>query len=360
MKPADEAPLQAQRRALQEQLLQGLASAAPLAQVQDMQNRLRLLDGVLAGAPGTRWRAWRRQAVALVAVGAVVSAVAWVPSPRTPFTLEVQASAAQLQMDAAGSLGGQALAGALRAEGYSRLETADPGLAQRAREAGDASQLALQAERLNLRRVSYASGALLDFSAGAPAARLAIEGAVHAAEFEFGGAVSSSLAGAPAVAARYEVAEWLKLSAGATATELWLAGRPDRPLVWQGLRPRSVRLMARQADADGQVRLGSALQKAVLRLPSIEKELTLAAGSQLELDGLQVEQAELSVGPVLNLRLSGTASRLQVQTAGYARSLVPSLLEVLAHNHSLGLLWGAAGLLWGISTWLRKQWGEGA
>ena len=350
--------MSAQRPALETRLAQGLAAGAPLAELQDMHARLRLIDSVLAASAATRRRVWRRQALALAVVAGLVSLAALVPMPRTPFALELQASAAQLQMAAPGSLGGQPLAGDLRAEGYSRLDTADPALAQRAL-AGDASQLTLRAERLSLRRVSYAAGALLDFEAGTPTVRLAIDGAAHAAEFELGGAVSSSLAGEPPVAARYAVAEWIKLNASAAATELWLTRQPDHNLVWRGLRPSSLRLVARQADADGQVRLTSALRQALLRLPAVEKELSLAAGSQLELDGLQIDEAELTLGEPLKLHLTGTAARLQMQTAGFQRSLKPSLLDYLAHNHGLGTFWGAAGLLWGISTWLRKQLGEG-
>ncbi|MDN3921237.1 hypothetical protein [Roseateles violae] len=349
--PEQAAGLSAQAQALREQLRQGLIDGAPLAELQALRTRLQLIEEALASA---RRPSWRRQLLALAIVAALVSLVALWPMPRVQFALEAEAGAAQLRLEEAGQLGAQALAGDLRAEGYGRLESADAGLMQRAREEG-LSPLLLRAERLKLRSLELGQGARLDIEAGSAGARLAIEGAAHAVAFEFGGAVASSLGGAARTTAQVPMAEWLRLSAEGGATELWLPRAAGQIWPWRGLRPSALRFVERAPGAGGKVELLSALRAATLRLPAVERELQLGAGSTLELDGLRVEQCELQLGDSLRLKLSGSAGAIRSATGGFARSLSPSLLEYLAHNHSLGLLWSAAGLLWGISTWLRKQ-----
>jgi hypothetical protein len=348
--------LQAQRSALAQRLAKGLDDEAPMAELKDMQARLQLIDGVLAeSAPNAR--ALRRHLIALLVVAAVVSLAALTPMPRASFVLELTAGAAQLRMNNSGSLAGQPLDGEMRAEGFSRIESADPTLVQRARDSG-VGQLGLQAQRLSLRRIGFPAGARLDFEAGTQSVRLAIEGAVQTAEFEIGGQVSSSFGGSSRESGNYAVAEWLKLVSDTAPTELWFARKPDRSYLWRGLEPASLRLVERQAGADGQVRLVSALRQGVLRLPATERELRLITGSSLELDGLQLDQADLTLGEQVTLRLGGSAQRMVLETGGFKQSLKPSLLEYTAHNHGVGLLWSAAGLLWGISSWLRKTLGD--
>jgi hypothetical protein len=96
----------------------------------------------------------------------------------------------------------------------------------------------------------------------------------------------------------------------------------------------------------------------VIRLPAANRELALRSDSSLELDGLQLEQADLTLGGSVGLKFSGSASRIELNTGGFKQSLKPSVLEYVARNHSIGLLWSAAGLLWGVSTWLRKLLGD--
>jgi hypothetical protein len=291
-------------------------------------------------AASTRQSGWRREAIALLVVAALVSVAALVPMPRVAFALELEAGAAQLTLDEAGQFGGQPLDHELRAEGFSRLESADPSLLQRARDDG-ASPLAMRAERLTLNSVGYGAGASVGFEAGSPAVRVAIDGAPHSALFEF--------------TTQVPVVEWLRLGADAKPTELWLTRPAERNWRWRGLRPAALRFIERTQEGVGPVRLQSALRRATLRLPATERELRLAEGGVLELDGLRVDQCELGVGDAITLKISGSARRIVVATGGFTQSLSPSLLEYAARNHSLGLLWSAAGLLWGISTWLRKQ-----
>jgi hypothetical protein len=348
--------LRTQRSALAQRLAKGLDEEAPITELKDIQARLQLIDGVLADS-APRNRALRRHVIALLVVAAIVSLAALTPMPRVSFVLELNAGAAQLRMNNSGILAGQTLDGEMRAEGFSRIQSADPTLAQRTQDSG-VSQLSLQAQRLSLRRIGFPAGARLDFAAGTQTVRLAIEGAAQTAEFEIGGEVSSSFGGSPRESGNYAVAEWLKLDSDTAPTELWFARKPDRSYLWRGLEPASLRLVERQAGADGQVRLVSALRQGVVRLPATDRELRLITGSSLELDGLQLDQADLTLGEQVALRLSGSAQRMVVETGGFKQSLKPSLLDYVAHNHSVGLLWSSAGLLWGISTWLRKTLGD--
>lgn len=363
MKPGPErSALQAQREALAARLSQGLREEAPLPALQELQTRLQLVDarlGTLGALGDGRGRALKRHGIALLIVAALVSLAAWVRVPRVPFTLELEAGAAQLMLPQAGALAGQTIGGEVHAEGFTAVESADAALMKRGRNDG-ASPLALRAERLQLGRLSFAAGTELSVEAGSPAVRLGLEGAPHAVELTLGGQVSSSWGGAPAEPGSYAVAEWLKLAAGKGATALWLQRVGDATYRWRGLQPASLRLVERQTSADGQVRLASSLRRGVLHLPATERDLQLAAGNGLVLDGLQVDQCEIVVGDAVVLKLSGSARHIGVQTGDFEQALEPSWLDYAAHNHRLGLLWSAGGLLWGISTWLRKLLGDKA
>jgi hypothetical protein len=359
MKSPEFARLRAQQKALAEQLTQGLVDALPLTDLKDVQARLQLVNGVLDAhaLSQPRRNSLHRHVAALTVVAGLVTLAALLPMPRASFALEMEAGAAQMRMQDKGSLAGQGLGTEFRAEGFDGIETADPALLQRGRDAG-ANQIGLRAERLSLRRVSFPANATLEFEAGAPTVRLSIDGSPHAAEFEFTGAVSSSFGGAPREASNYPVVEWIKLISGAAPTQLWLARAPEQNLVWRGLKPVSVRWVERQATGNGEIRWISAIRGGVLRLPATNRELVLRTDSALELDGLELEQADLLLGGNVALKFSGSASRIELNTAGFKQSLKPSLLEYAARNHSVGLLWSAAGLLWGVSTWLRKLFGD--
>lgn len=358
MKLPEPVPLRVQRDELRRRIAERLTEQAPLPELQDLRARLQLLDEALAAARPSP-PAWRHHLIALAAVAALVSASALWPMPRTSFALTLDAGSAQLQMAQAGALDGDLVDQELRAEGFARLDSADGSLVQRAAQDG-ADELGLLAQRLRLRRVSYPAGAQLDLQGGARSVRLGLDGGPHAVEIEFGGDTALSLGGAPRETRHVEVVEWLRLSSDKAPTELWLAHAPERGFAWRGLQPRSLRFVERQAGADGQVRLVSSLQRGELRLPATGRDVALAAGSDLELDGLQLEQAELALGEHVALKAMGTARRIELDTAGVRQSLSPSLLEYAAHNHTLGLLWSAAGLLWGIGTWLRKAAGDAA
>lgn len=349
--------LRERRAALAGQIAQALRVDAPLADVQALHGRLELIDGVLAAAQAPRRASpWGRQAVALAVVAMLVTAAALVRMPRVEFALEVDAGAVQWTAAQAGQLAGQNVAGDLRAEGFERIESADAALLQSAQDHG-AAAFNLRAERLVLRSLSYGSGARIDLQAGSPALQLAVDGAAHSVQLEFGGTVQTSFGGTPRQTRQVPVVEWLRLRADASPTELWFARKADPPLRWRGLPASSLRFVERAQDGQGAVRLESALRHATLKLPATERELTLATGSALSLDGLVLERCELVVGDTIVLAASGSARRIATSTGGFERSLSPSVLEYLSHNHGLGLLWSAAGLLWGLSAGLRKLWG---
>jgi hypothetical protein len=359
MKSPELHSLREQQQLLTQQLAQGLVDVVPLDELKEVQARLQMVNAALdAAVPAKpRHNALWRHLVALIVVAALVTVAALLPMPRASFALELEAGAAQLLMQDKGSLDGQGLGNEFRAEGFSIFESADVAMQQRARDGG-AEQIGVLAERLSLRRIAFPAAATVDFEAGSPMVRLAINGAPHTAEFEVSGAVSSSFGGAPREASNYPVAEWIKLVSGAAPTQLWLARAPEKNLIWRGLKPVSVRWVERQANADGQIRWVSALRSGVIRVPATNREVALRPDSALEIDGLQLELADLTLGGNLSLKLSGSASRIDLNTSGFKQSLKPSLLEYAARNHSLGLVWSAAGLLWGISAWLRKLLGD--
>jgi len=351
----ESSPLHSRREALARRLAGRLDEDAPIEELREMRERLNFIDAQLATSVPRR-SAWGRHAMAMLAVAALVSIAALVPMPRVSFALDLDAGAAQLQMAGSGSLGGDVVDGELRAEGFERLESGDPALTQRARDEG-VGQFGLRAASLRLTRLRYPAGARIDMEAGTRTVRIAIDGAPQATEIEVAGAVSSSLGGAPRLQLEVPVAEWIKLSSDKTPTELWLARAGEREYQWRGLQPVSLRFVERQAGADGQVRVVSSLRRGTLRLPATARELALMPGSNLVLDDLHLDQADVSVGDKVVLHASGSAGRMDMTTGGFSQSLKPSLLEHVAHNHTLGLLWSAAGLLWGIGTWLNKAFG---
>jgi len=358
MKLPDPTTLRMQRDELSRRLAERLAEQGPMDELQDMRSRLQLLDEAIETSAPHR-SALRHHISALLLVASVVSIAALWPMPRVSFALELEASAAQMQMPRAGTLEGDVVDGELRAEGFSKLDSADGTLARHAADSG-AGQLDLHAQRLRLRRIRYPAGARLHVEAGPRMVRLGIEGAPHTIEIEFGGDAALSVGGEPREHRRVDNAEWLHLVSDKAPTELWLEIAPARRLQWRGLQPQSLRFVERQAGAEGQAQFVSSLQRGHLRLPATEREFSLAAGSGLVLDGLQLEQAELMLGDRVAWKISGSAREIAVETAGVRRLMSPSVLEVAAHNHTLELLWSAAGLLWGISTWLRKAFGNAA
>ena len=129
--------------------------------------------------------------------------------------------------------------------------------------------------------------------------------------------------------------------------------------------PAALLLTSAGADAwgvlIGVVLLGALADWIVLRrLPPERQTLALAAGGLL--CALWALAFWAFIGGVITRTAAVSFARQENlawgKAGGFAQSLEPSWLDYAAHNHGLGLLWSAAGLLWGISTWLRKQFGD--
>lgn len=342
--------------------------AASLAELRDLQERLRLIEAGLsaraaAGAPPRP----RRLPPALwpaLAVAAVLSVAAAVPVRSVPFTLEARAHAVALQFDAAGVLGPQPVDGELRIEGHTRLESPVAALTNDAAASG-AGLLLLRAPQLILRRVSHPAASRLVVRGG-PQVQLTFEAPspVLRADIEFAGLTRWRVGDSnESASVDFAHAEWVRASAGDTAhpdqrpapLDLWLGRAADKTYAWTNLRPVALQFVDRRPGDAGQTIVASSLEQAQLALPITATELKLGAGDRLEVAGLELERFELAAGDSVALRLSGTARVLTTRTGDFERSLKPSLLEYIARHHTVSMFWSAALFLWGAITWVRKQ-----
>lgn len=358
--------LQRLRAELAAKLAAGLPDAAtPLAELRDLKERLRLVDEALSAEAVPRPRPWRTLLLPLALVAALASLAALIPMPSVPFSLEASAGSVALRFDRAGALGAQAIDGELQVDGFSRLESADTQLTKVA-SAQPLEGLGVRAAQLTLQKLSYRAGTTLRFEAGRDAARVI----VHATQapvlvnLQVGGKTHVEFAGAGRYQADYAVAEWLRLVAGDATQpdrapppmELRLPRSNVAQFAWSGLQPVAVQFVERQAGAgDSMAQFTSSLQEARVKLPATAGEIRLSAGDRLELGGLEVERCELVLGAVARLQLSGSARSLGTRSGAFERSLKPSVLAFAAHNHTLGLMWSAAALIWGAGAWLRKH-----
>lgn len=334
---------------------------APLAELRELEQRLNLIDAALAASKSRRgpWSPlWP-----LLVVAALVSLAASVPVRSVPFSIEADARALSLRLDAAGELGPQAIDGGLRVEGFTRVETPDVELAATVA-ATRPDRLALSAPTLNLRRVAWPAGSQLVVEGGetlhlslhAPTAPVVVA-------IEFAGDSRWQLGDEAHLNRRHEQLEWMQLVAGDAATparrpppvDVWLGRDASRSVTFAGLRPAALQFVERRSASEGV--LASSLEQARIVLPATGGEVKLASGDRLELAGIEVERFELVAGATLKIKLSGSARGLATRSGDFERSLKPSLLEYAARHHTLGLAWSAAALLWGIVGWMRRQFG---
>jgi hypothetical protein len=362
-------------RALRRQLAAQFAAMAqdrdtPLSELRDVRDRLALLDAAAGDPALAAHRRRRRAAIAALLVAAVLSVAALIPMPAIPFVLEAEADAARLEMGGAGLLGPQTLAGPLRVDGYTELESPASGLTRQA--GAQDGPLVLAAPSLNLRRVRYPAGSAIELAAGAGGAMLTIHSAQAPIELEveFAGLTSAQFGqGGAGHTADYPYAEWLRVRALATA------GRAPPPMAvtmprqaegpaaagyrWTGLRPRQVRFVERVAGPNGEVTVSSSLSKARIQLQASADEVQLGPGEELELGGLELQRCEVLLGQVLRISMTGTARTLQTRTGRFARSFKPSVLEYAARHKTVALLWSAALFIWGVVQWLQRVAGSG-
>ena len=335
--------------------------ATPLPQLRDLQERLRLLDAAIADPQQVALRRRRATGIALAVVAAVLSLGALMPMPCVPFSLEAEAGALRLQMVAAGEFGPKALAGELRVDGYTALESPDPDLMQQAGAQG--GRIAINAASLNLRRVSYPAGASIDMVADAQAVSLTIHSQRDPSGVDVEVAGRTMTRFGPAGGWRqadFPYAEWVRLLATGTAARappplVVTLARPARTEYgWSELRPGAVRFVERTLTAANDAAVLSSLQKARIGLPASADEVLLGAGDELELAGLDLQRCDVLLGPVLRLKMSGTAATLLTRTGRFEHSLKPSVLYYAARHKTVQLLWSAALLLWGITRWLQR------
>jgi hypothetical protein len=265
MKVADTEALAGLRR-LRQRLGDELAAklgdeATPLAELRELQERVRLLDGVIADPQRLARRKRRATWTALALVAALLSLGALIRMPEVPFSLEAEASAVRLQVSRAGELGAQAVPGEIVLDGFTALESPAADLARRAAAAG-VGRLVLSAASLELRRVAFPEATTLDLLAGAQGPSLALHSptAPIVAQVEVAGRVAARLGSA---GERWEGdfahGEWLQLRAGdagaakrpAPPVTLALAAPGEAGYAWSTLRPTEVRFVERGAVAAG-------------------------------------------------------------------------------------------------------------
>ena len=157
MPPPDER-LRAQRRTLAAALAERLAAAdAPLPDLRDLHERIRLLDAAIAGQGGRGRHRVAGLLWPLALVGFVLLLAASVPVPRVPLSLTIKTSAVQLDLADATQLGPLAVNADIRVEGFSTLESADAGLAAAAA-LERADRVSVQAAETRLRALRLPAG----------------------------------------------------------------------------------------------------------------------------------------------------------------------------------------------------------
>ena len=358
--------LRQQRAALNAELADRLAAGdMALAELRELRDRVALLDGALADPAAPPPRRWAQVLWPMLAVAGVLSIAASVPVPVVPLSLDLQSSTVTLVFADASALAPVGVAGELRVEGFTALESADASLA-RAASTESGGRVVVHADELSLRNLQLPAGTRLTWRARAGATELQVESQRPpvVAEIEMRGNTSLRLNDADqALARRFDHGEWLRLTSGDGARPtlppppmLLALARPGESLLrWTDLQPQTLQFAERRGTAGAVAAVGSSIEAGRLTLPATGETVQLSAGDWLELDGLVVERCDLVAGATLALRLSGSAHRLELRTGEFSRSLKPSWLEYIARHHLTKLLWGSAAVLWGALAWIRQQ-----
>lgn len=353
-----------QRQALARKLAARLQDAeAPLGELKDIQERLRMVDGLLAERRAAAGRRLSRALAPMLAVAIVLTIAATLPVPVVPLSLELQASSAALTMADASAIGPIALRGDTRIEGSTVLASPDSTLVK-AFEAERPDAMVLSSEQGMLRALQWPANARLTIQASRTALALRVEGegAPTQAEFELRGRSTLRFGEAARVEERrYQHGEWLRIATAGTnggaasPLALTLDRAADATIRLTDLRPVALRFAERREGFGGVGAVASSVEGGTLTLPATGDTVKLVGGDWLEIDGLTVERCEVSVGPLLTLRLNGSAGTLRLRVGEFERSLKPSWLEYAARHHLLKLMWGSAAVLWGALAWMRKQ-----
>lgn len=349
--------------------------AAP-AELQALQQRLQMLEAALAALaarqpappapPIPRARRWLAAGWPVMLVATVLLVAATVPVRSLPLSLELRAGSITLQLQEAAQIELAVPAGPLRLEGFTELQSGDAALQRLARQAG-ADRLLIEATELRLRSLQLPAGTRLTLQAAAGQLLLQVEAPVApvVAELQWRGHTRLQLGDAVQAGPQAHT-EWLRLQAGDAARP----SPPPGPLLLalpaagqqlRGLRAESLRFAERVDGGAAVARVGSSLQEGLLQLPATGGQHRIAAGDWLEVDGLVVERLVLQATPTgLAMATSGSATGLRTRVGDFEQSLKPSLLEMVARHHLVGLLWSAAAVLWGALAWTRRQLGAAA
>ena len=351
-----------------------VAGDAPLPELRELQERLKMLDATLA-EQGTRDE--RRLGALLwpvLLVAAVLLLAASVPVPSVPLSLELQASSVTLGLTEPALLGPQSVDGELRVEGFTSFESVDAALASAAARQ-HADRVAVRASELRLRGLALPAGARLTVQVRDDMTALWVDSprSPVVADVEVRGNTTLRLGDAQAALERvFTHTEALRLVGGDAAQSdtpappmtLWLQRRGNAALRIDGLRPSSLRFAERREStgsitgtgaAAGLVSaVGSSLESGTITLPATGQTVPINGGDWLQVDGLVVQRCELIAGAPLLLKLSGSARVLRLRVGEFERSLKPSWLEYVSRHHLASVLWGSAALLWGALAWLRK------
>ncbi len=365
----DDDRLSAQRSTLTTSLAERLAAGdAPLPELREIQERIKLLDGAIAERAARDNHRITAVLWPLALVGFVLLVAASVPVPRVPLSLSLKTSAVQLDLAEATLLGPLTVNADIRVEGFSALESADPVLVAAAAQE-NADSVSVQAAESRLRALRLPAGAHLGVEARRDAVALRVESARAPVivELEVRGAATLQVGDAAQPLARdYPRSEWMRLVAGDAAkpaqapppVALSLARRGGgAPLQLSTLKPIRLRFVERREGAVGDSALTSSLMGGTLSLPATSQTLALAAGDGIELDGLRLERFEIIAGTPLLIELNGSARGLRQRVGEFEHSLKPSWLEYVSRHHLTQMLWGSAAVLWGALAWVRRQFG---
>ena len=351
-----------------------VAGDAPLPELRELQERLKMLDATLTEQSTRDQRRLGALLWPVLLVAALLLLAASVPVPSVPLSLELQASSVTLGLTEPALLGPQSVDGELRVEGFTSFESVDPALASAAARQ-HADRVAVRASELRLRGLALPAGARLTVQVRDDTTALWVDSprSPVVADVEVRGNTTLRLGDAEAALERvFTHTEALRLVGGDAAQShlpappmtLWLQRRGNAALRIDGLRPSTLRFTERREStgtgtgtsaAAGLVSaVGSSLESGTLTLPATGQTVPINGGDWLQVDGLVVQRCELIAGAPLLLKLSGSARVLRLRVGEFERSLKPSWLEYVSRHHLASVLWGSAALLWGALAWLRK------
>lgn len=338
------------------------ADDADGTELQALRARLQLTEQALAESERRSPGRHRPLLASLLAIALLSSAAAAIRLPRVAFSAEIEASALTLHMARAGQLGGLAVDGTVSVQGAGSADSAHPALREQARAAG--GTLSLRGAGLRLQRLAWDEGSLLRFEAGDGHLAVTVETPrpMTVLSLDLQGTVT--VEGATVRTHDFGLGEWLTLGSAtppgartgrAAPLTVRLDGSRQAAGGWRLAHVQGLSLVERQAGDEGpSSRFPSSLRRASLTLPQTGARIELGEGDRLLLDDLRLERCELQPGPVLRLRLSGSAGDLRSVVGSFERPLKPSWLEWLMNNHQLALVWGAAAFLWsGRTLWQR-------